>query len=133
MPDARSGRKERVVVIAEDDEPIAGLLRDAIVEEPGYQAVIVSNGAEVLDAVLRERADLLILDIMMPGSSGFEIFDRLQAETAGPPTPVLFISAAIGHYQSEFRERGITEVMAKPFDLDELVDRVRTLCPLGPD
>ncbi len=129
MPDARHGSHERVVVIAEDDEPIAILLRDTISEEPGYQAVIVSDGAKVLDAVRRERADLLILDIMMPRLSGFEIFDRLHAEPADRTMPVLFISAAVGHYEAEFRARGITEVIAKPFDLNALLDRLHQICP----
>ena len=128
MPDPR-GSRERVVVIAEDDEPIAVLLRDAISDEPGYQALVVSDGAKVLDAVRKERADLLILDIMMPRLSGFEIFDRLRAEPAGRPMPVLFISAAVGHYESEFRAREITDVIAKPFDLNDLLDRVHQLCP----
>ena len=129
MSDARTGPRERVVVIAEDDEPIAFLLRDAIGDEPGYQAFVVSDGAMVLDAVRQERPDLLILDIMMPRLSGFEIFDQLHAEPAARTTPVLFISAAVGHYESEFRARGITDVIAKPFDLNDLLDRVHQLCP----
>ena len=43
--------------------------------------------------------------------------------------PVLFISAAVGHYETELRARGITDVLAKPFDLSELLDRVRQICP----
>jgi len=117
-----------MVVIAEDDEPIALLLRDAINDEPGYQAIVVSDGGNVLDAVRRERADLLILDIMMPRLSGFEIFDRLHAEPVARTTPVLFISAAVGHYESDFLARGITDVIAKPFDLSDLLDRVHQLC-----
>ncbi len=117
-----------MVVIAEDDEPIAVLLRDTISEEPGYQAVVVSDGAQVLDAVRRERADLLILDIMMPRLNGFEIYDQLHADTANDPTPVLFISAAVDHYEADFRSRGITDVIAKPFDLNDLLDRVRAIC-----
>ncbi|MEP7004150.1 MAG: response regulator [Chloroflexota bacterium] len=120
--------KKCVVVIAEDDEPIAVLLRDAISDEPGYQAVVVSDGTKVVDVVRGERADLLILDIMMPRLSGFEIYDQLNADTAGNTTPVLFVSAAVGHYEADFRSRGITDVIAKPFDLNDLLDRVRAIC-----
>lgn len=133
MTDAPTGQGTRVVVIAEDDEPIAVLLRDAISEEPDYQAIVVSDGAKVLDAVRRERADLLILDIMMPRLSGFEIFDQLRAEAGDGATPVLFISAAVGHYENEFRERGITNVIAKPFDLNDLLDRVHQICQTARD
>jgi DNA-binding response OmpR family regulator len=115
-------------VIGEDDEPIAILLRDAINDEPGYQATVVSDGRKVVD-LAHDGADLLILDIMMPGLSGFEIYDRLRASPAARGLPILFISAAVGHYAEELAQRGITDVIAKPFDLNDLLDRIRVICP----
>src|SRR5207247_10693765 len=53
-------RKKKVVVIGEDDEPIAVLLRDAISHEPGYQAVDVADAARVREPVARAEADLLL-------------------------------------------------------------------------
>ena len=122
-------RKKKVVVIGEDDEPIALLLRDAISDEPGYQAVVVSDGALVLETVRQVHADLLILDIMMPGLNGFEVFDRVRADTAIRDMPVLFVSAATNQYESDFAQRGIKDVISKPFDLNDLLERVRVLCP----
>jgi DNA-binding response OmpR family regulator len=116
-------------VIGEDDEPIAILLRDAINDEPGYQATVMSDGKKVVDLAHDGGADLLILDIMMPGLSGFEIYDRLRAGPAAGRLPILFISAAVGHYAEEFAIRGITDVIAKPFDLNDLLDRIRAICP----
>ena len=75
--------RKRVVVVGEDDEPIAFLLRDSFNDEPGYQAVVVPDGALVLDTVRQVHADVLILDIMMPRLSGLEIFDQLQAANGG--------------------------------------------------
>lgn len=129
MPGASHGPRSRVVVIGEDDEPIAVLLRDAITDEPGYQAVVVADGGRIVDAVRSERADLLILDIMMPGLSGFEIYDRLRAEPRTAALPVLFISAAVDHFAEDLLRRGITDVIAKPFDLNEFLARVHALCP----
>ena len=117
------------MIIGEDDEPIAVLLRDAINDEPGYQAFIVPDGRKIEDAVRERHTDLLILDIMMPGLSGFEIYDRLRAHAGTQRMPILFISAAVGHYSEDLLRRGITEVIAKPFDLNDLIDRVRALCP----
>ena len=128
MPGAFGGSGKRVV-IGEDDEPIAVLLRDAINDEPGYQAIVVSDGRKVVDRVRDDHADLLILDIMMPGLSGFEVFDHLRAGSAVLKPPILFISAAVGHYAEDFASRGITEVIAKPFDLTDFLDRVRAICP----
>ncbi|HEV2250293.1 MAG TPA: response regulator [Candidatus Limnocylindria bacterium] len=128
MPGVSGGSRKRVV-IAEDDEPIAVLLRDAINDEPGYQAVVVADGTKIEDTVREHHTDLLILDIMMPGLSGFEIYDRLRAHSGTRRMPVLFMSAAVGHFSEDLLRRGITEVVAKPFDLLELLDRVRALCP----
>lgn len=122
-------RKKKVVVIGEDDEPIALLLRDAISDEPGYQAVVVADGALVLETVRQVRADLLILDIMMPGLSGLEVYDRVREEEGIREMPVLFVSANLPQFDREFKRRKITAVLTKPFDLNELLERVRSLCP----
>lgn len=116
-------------MIGEDDEPIAVLLRDAINDEPGYQALVVGDGEKVEDAVRERHTDLLILDIMMPGLSGFEIYDKLRADARTHAMPILFISAAVGHFSEDLLRRGIVDVIAKPFDLNDLLDRVRALCP----
>jgi DNA-binding response OmpR family regulator len=122
-------RKKKVVVIGEDDEPIATLLRDSINDEDGYQSVVVSDGALVLETVRQVHADLLILDIMMPGLNGFEVFDRVRADTDIHNMPVLFVSAATNQFEGEFAQRDIKDVISKPFDLNDLLDRVRVLCP----
>ena len=122
-------RKKKVVVIGEDDEPIATLLRDSINDENGYQAVVVSDGALVIETVRQVHADLLVLDIMMPGLNGFEVFDRVRADTDIRDMPVLFVSAATNQHDGDFAERGIKDVISKPFDLNDLLDRVRVLCP----
>jgi len=116
-------------VIGEDDEPIANLLRDAINEEPGYHATVVPDGRKILESVGTGGADLLILDIMMPGLSGFEVYDRLRADPRTTSLAVLFISAAVGHFSEDLLRRGITDVIAKPFDLNDFLARVRALCP----
>ena len=122
-------RKKKVVVIGEDDEPIAVLLRDAISDEPGYQAVVVADGALVLETVRQVHANLLILDIMMPGLNGLEVYDRVREDATIRDMPVLFVSANLPQFEREFKRRKITSVLTKPFDLNDLLDRVRSLCP----
>lgn len=120
-------QRKKVVVIGEDDEPIARLLRDAINDEPDYQAVIVPDGALVLETVRQVHADLLILDVMMPGLNGIEVFDRVRADSDVRDMPVLFVTAASEQYRSEFAKRDITSVMSKPFDINDLLAKVREL------
>ena len=122
-------QRKRVVVIGEDDEPIARLLRDAINDEAAYQAVIVPDGALVLETVRQVRADLLILDVMMPGLNGIEVFDRVRADPDVQNMPVLFVTAASKDYERQFAERRIADVITKPFDLNDLLAKVRALCP----
>ena len=122
-------RKKKVVVIGEDDEPIATLLRDSINDEDGYQSVVVSDGALVIETIRQVHADLLILDIMMPGLNGFEVFDRVRADTDIREMPVLFVSAATSQYDSDIATRSIKDLISKPFDLNDLLDRVPLLCP----
>ena len=129
MDDMAEDRKKKVVVIGEDDEPIATLLRDSINDEDGYQSVVVSDGALVIEVVRQVHADLLILDIMMPGLDGFEVFDRVRADNDIRDMPVLFVSAATNQYDSDFAQRGIKDVISKPFDLNDLLEQVRVLCP----
>ena len=101
-------QRKHVVVIGEDDEPIACLLGDAINDEPAYQAVIVPDGALVVETVRQVHADMLILDVMMPG---------------------LFVTAGSQEDERQFKDREIADVIAKPFDLNELLAKVRALCP----
>ena len=122
-------QRKHVVVIGEDDEPIARLLRDALNDEPSYQAVIVPDGALVLETVRQVHADLLILDVMMPGLSGIEVFDRVRADPDVRNMPVLFVTAATQDYQRQFKDRKVADVISKPFDLNELLAKVRALCP----
>lgn len=122
-------QRKHVVVIGEDDEPIARLLRDAINDEPAYQAVIVPDGALVLQTVRQVHADLLILDVMMPGLNGIEVYDRLRADPEVRDMPVIFVTAVSRHFDRDFGERGITNVITKPFDLNDLLAKVRELSP----
>lgn len=117
------------MVIGEDDEPIARLLRDAINDEPAYQAVIVPDGALVLETVRQVHADLLILDVMMPGLNGIEVYDRIRSDQDVRDMPVIFVTAASAHFERAFGERSITNVITKPFDLNDLLAKVRELSP----
>ena len=122
-------QRKRVVVIGEDDEPIARLLGDAINDESAYQAVIVPDGALVLETVRQVHADLLILDVMMPGLSGIEVFDRVRADPDVRNMPVLLVTAAHQDFERQFKDRKVADVIAKPFDLNDLLAKVRALCP----
>jgi DNA-binding response OmpR family regulator len=123
----------KAIVVVEDNKAIARLIQEVLNDVPGYGAVTVSHGAAALEVISEIQADLVVLDIDLPGINGFEIYDRLRAHPATAGVPVLFMSAAM--HEDELAERGFHEYLHKPFDLDDLLARVAATFgrPRSPD
>ncbi|MFC1420146.1 response regulator transcription factor [Streptacidiphilus cavernicola] len=114
----------RVLVV--DDEPA---LRDALESSlafEGYEVTTASDGLEALDAISAHAPDLVLLDIMMPRLDGLTTVRRLRAR--GDSVPVLMLTArdAVGDRVTGL-DVGADDYLAKPFELDELLARVRAL------
>jgi two-component system KDP operon response regulator KdpE len=124
-----SDRRTRVVIVVEDDQPIGELLAGVINDEAGYRAFHVSRPTEALHALEQVKPDLLVLDVGLPGMSGFELYDRLQKDARLCTVPVMFETAVSREHGAEFRKRGIRKVLQKPFDLNELIASVKELAP----
>jgi DNA-binding response OmpR family regulator len=120
----------RIVLVVEDDETIGGLLATVINDEPGYNAVLVRNGAEALDALSGAKFDLVLLDLVLPGLSGIELLDRLRADPANRSVPVLVVSGTALEESEALRDRGIPAFVKKPFDVGEVLALVREFAPL---
>jgi DNA-binding response OmpR family regulator len=109
------------VLIAEDDPDIADVLVEAIGERTSLATHVVANGALVPDALVASRPDLLILDVELPGLSGLDVFDLVRNDPHYNGVPVLFLTASPEKAASAFSPTGEHRVMAKPFDLNELI------------
>jgi len=123
--------KRQVIVVVEDNPAIAELIRDTLNAEPDYQAAVVHDGAMAVEAIRSVQASLVLLDINLPGLSGLEIYDIIQADEKTRSIPVIFVTASGD--QNEFSKRGIDDYIAKPFTLEELLTRVAGVCRPGPD
>jgi DNA-binding response OmpR family regulator len=115
------------VLIAEDDPDIADVLRQALTERLDVVADAVANGALVMDSVDLGRPDLLILDVGLPGLSGLDVFDLLRSDPHWQGVPVLFLTGLPEQAETANAAVGVHEVLAKPFDIDDLITRADRL------
>ena len=120
----------RSVLIVDDEEIIRALLSDWL-ELAGYETHAASDGFEGLRLLGEYRPNLVISDIMMPEMDGYE-FCRLVRKSTN--VPIMMITGVAGDDKEEVRrELGINDYMTKPFDMEEVLDRVDTLVKLGKD
>jgi CheY-like chemotaxis protein len=117
----RADRFVKHVLIAEDDSDLAEVLAEAIGERTCMATHVVANGALVPDAIAASRPDLLILDVSLPGLSGLDVFDLVRNDPHYRGVPELFLTGSPEKAESAFSLTGEHRVMAKPFDLDELI------------
>lgn len=110
----------RKILIADDEPGIIQLLRDYF-KMQGYQVIEAKNGLEVLGQ-LQKEPDIIILDVNMPGLSGFEVCERIRSHVS---CPILFLTAKI---EEADRIKGLMvggdDYILKPFSIDELGARV---------
>ena len=114
-------------VMMVDDEPLMTDLIQAYLEDEGYRNFVVTNDPrEALELLRREDPGVLLLDLMMPQMSGFELLEAIRADRALRYTPVIVLTASTGA-ESKLRalKLGATDFLAKPVDASELVLRVR--------
>jgi DNA-binding response OmpR family regulator len=119
------------VLICEDDPDTAAAIKATLEERLPISADHVTNGALVLDHIAATGPDLLILDVSMPGLNGIDVFDLVRGSELGDDLPVLFLTAAPDRAHRAFAPSGLCDVMAKPFDGDELARRVAALLESG--
>ena len=110
------------ILVVEDDELIAALERDYL-EANGYEAVVASDGSEGLRLAREEDFDLLLLDVMLPGVSGFDICREVRREK---DVPIVLVTAKREDVD-KIRGLGLgaDDYVVKPFSPSELVARVR--------
>jgi DNA-binding response OmpR family regulator len=115
------------VLIAEDDPAIAELLCLALSDRLEVATEAVPNGALVIDALIARRPHLLILDIEMPGLNGLDVFDLVRNDAHWQGVPILFLTALPERAMTARAPTGVHEIIAKPFDVDDLVARAERL------
>jgi len=119
-----SAADQRVLVV--DDEPNLVEVVTMALRFQGFTVASAASGHEALAAVASFKPHLIVLDVMLPDMEGFEVASRLGAQRAG--VPIIFLTARDA---TEDKVRGLSgggdDYMTKPFSLEELVARIRTI------
>ena len=113
------------LLLVEDDDAIAVALRHHL-EGAGYSLHREANGHHAMAAIDRQRWDLVLLDLMLPGADGWEVCRHLRARHADVPVIMLSARSAEAHRVLGL-ELGADDYVAKPFSMLELVARIRAL------
>ncbi len=117
---------DKNLILIVDDVPHNLQVLGEILDVAGYEVAAALGGYQALEAVERERPDLILLDVMMPGLDGFEVCARLKANEASRDIPVIFLTARV---ESEAIVRGFevgaVDYVTKPVNRGELLARVK--------
>ena len=115
-------------VLIADDEPNILLSLEFLMQREGHRVVIARDGVEALQAVQRERPALVLLDVMMPGKSGFEVCQAIRADDGFSATKIVLLTAKGRDTDvAKGLALGADAYITKPFSTKELAQRVREL------
>jgi signal transduction histidine kinase/DNA-binding response OmpR family regulator len=117
--------RPKTILIVDDEEDTLNLLRERLTEE-GFQTIEASSGKEAIAKASQSNPDLILLDIMMPEITGWEVMEQLQQhqDTASIPVVVLSAAASEADLQRGYR-MGIKNYLTKPFEIKELISEVK--------
>jgi DNA-binding response OmpR family regulator len=112
------------ILVAEDEKQIGDMIAFKL-SNSGHQVVRAPDGEQALKLASRELPDLILLDAMMPGVSGFEVLRRLKGDSSLRAIPVIMVTAK-GHERDVLNglRGGAVDYIVKPFSLKELSARV---------
>ena len=120
----------RILVV--DDDPVILRLIEVNLDLEGFDVVTANRGEDAIVKAAKSKPDLILLDLMMPEMSGWELAERLQKQKASSGIPIVFLSART---QEDDRRRGeelgVAGYVTKPFDPADLVATIRKLMQAG--
>ncbi len=118
---------EPVTILAVDDQPANLRLLDAVLSPRGYRVIRASSGEQALELLPSSGADLVLLDIVMPGIDGYEVCRRIRSAPETAFLPVVMVTASGNQEKIRAIEAGADDFVSKPFDQSELLARVASL------
>lgn len=119
--------EEKTVLLVEDEDNIALALKH-LIERQGYRLSRVADGDAAMAAIAEVRPDLVVLDVMLPGSSGYEVCQSIRRDSALSGIKILMMTARGGEVE---RRKGLAlgadAFLTKPFATSDLTDQINDL------
>ena len=115
-------------VLIADDEPNIVISLEFLMKREGHQVSVARDGVQALEAIRRDRPDLVLLDVMMPGKTGYEVCAAVRADESLAGVKILMLTAK-GRETDVAQGRGVGAdvYMTKPFSTKELAAKVREM------
>ena len=121
--------EDKLVLVVEDDSSIRDVITDVLVERR-FRVLPAANGSEALQQLESIRPDVMVLDLLMPVMHGWAFMEAYLEKTGGEPIPIVVVSVNPALPRS-FNRFGVRQVVAKPFDVDVLLDAVERASTRG--
>jgi two-component system, OmpR family, alkaline phosphatase synthesis response regulator PhoP len=121
-------------ILIADDEPNILISLEFLMKREGYEVVLARDGQEAIDAIQRERPALVLLDVMMPIKTGFDVCYEVRSSEAIKDTLIVMLTAKGRDTDvAKGLALGANAYMTKPFSTKDLVQKVRQLLGGGPE
>lgn len=120
--------KARILVV--DDEPDVVQLLERTLGSDGYEVVAAYDGLSALDLAATENPDIILLDVMMPMMSGYEVAEQLKANPQTQHIPIICVTSAHSmDARAKSRQAGAATLIMKPFSPAELIAQIERHLP----
>ena len=117
------GWKMKTILVVDNEPDIVDLTRK-VLELGGYRVVTANSGEECLRILNKGRVDLVLLDIMMPGMSGWDVFNRINKKSLKIKVAFMSVLEISDKRKQVLLEEGLADYIMKPFDKETLLNRV---------
>ena len=115
------------VLLLEDDVALSDLLNEHLIDK-GYDVTLCTDGQEALEALIDQKYDIALLDINTPIISGIEVLKTIRTEYKNNTPSIILTAYQDTKHLKESFENGVDDYIKKPFDLEELDQRILKLC-----
>ncbi|MEK6692042.1 MAG: response regulator, partial [Nitrospirota bacterium] len=118
--------KPRILCV--DDDPVNLKLFEAVLVQNGYEVIKTENSREAIERIAKQRIDLVLLDVMMPGISGLDLCRMIKDDKSFRNIPVIMVTGiALNEIRTRCIGAGADDFIAKPFSITEVLARIKIL------